>query len=94
MKILEYSDDFNFYIHQNFGKQKSKHRMKLAGANDQFTINEKYQSNVQNEPMPEIHEDKITDIFELLEKLPNIGEKRDENEISTRELFEQALELI
>lgn len=44
--------------------------------------------------MPEIHEDKITDIFELLEKLHNIGEQRDDNEISTRELFEQARELI
>ena len=34
MKILEYSDDFNF-LHSSgiFGKQKSRHRMKLAGAN-------------------------------------------------------------
>lgn len=96
MKILEYSDDFNF-LHSSgiFGKQKSKHRMKLAGANDQFTINEKISEAIlQNEPMPEIHEDKITDIFELLEKLHNIGEQRDDNEISTRELFEQARELI
>lgn len=96
MKILEYSDDFNF-LHSSgiFGKQKSKHRMKLAGANDQFTINEKISEAIlQNQPMPEIHEDKITDIFELLEKLHNIGEQRDDNEISTRELFEQARELI
>lgn len=96
MKILEYSDDFNF-LHSSgiFGKQKSRHRMKLAGANDQFTINEKISEAIlQNEPMPEIHEDKITDIFELLEKLYNIGEQRDDDEISTRELFKQTRELI
>lgn len=96
MKILEYSDDFNF-LHSSgiFGKQKSRHRMKLAGANDQFTINEKISEAIlQNEPMPEIHEDKITDIFALLEKLYNIGEQRDDDEISTRELFKQTRELI
>ena len=96
MKILEYSDDFNF-LHSSgiFGKQKSRHRMKLAGANDQFTINKKISEAIlQNEPMPEIHEDKITDIFELLEKLYNIGEQRDDDEISTRELFKQTRELI
>jgi len=96
MKILEYSDDFNF-LHSSgiFWKQKSRHRMKLARANDQFTINEKISEAIlQNEPMPEIHEAKITDIFELLEKLYNIGEQRDDDEISTRELFKKTRELI
>ena len=96
MKILEYSDDFNF-LHSSgiFGKQKSRHRMKLAGANDQFTINEKIpEAILQNEPMPDIHDEKITDVFELLEKVYNIGKQRDDAEISTRELFKQARELI
>lgn len=96
MKILEYSDDFNFlYLSGIFGKQKSRHRMKLAAANDQFVINEKISEAIlQNLPMPEVHEDKITDIFELLEKLYNIGEQRDDEEISTHELFNQTKELI
>lgn len=96
MKILEYSDDFS-YLHSSgiFGKQKSRHRMKLAGANDQFTINEKISEAIlQNEPMPELYEEKITDIFELLEKLFDIGEQRDDEEISTRELFNQVKELM
>ena len=96
MKILEYSDDFNF-LHSSgiFGKQKSRRRIKLAGANDQFTINEKISEAIlQNEPMPEIHEDKITDIFELLEKLYKMGEQRVEDEISTPELLMQTRELI
>src|SRR5690554_2321782 len=96
IKILEYSDDFNF-LHSSgiFNKQKSKHRMKLAGANDQFTINEKISEAIlQNEPMPEIHEDKITDVFEFLEKIYSIGNQRDCGEISTRELFMQTRALI
>ena len=42
MKILEYNDDFNFlHLSGIFGKQKSRHKMKLASANDQFILNEK-----------------------------------------------------
>ena len=96
MKILEYNEDFIF-LHSSgvFGKQKSKHGMKLAGTKDQFTINEKISEAIlQNEPMPEIYGDKIADVFELLEKLHNFAKQRDANEISTLELFEQARELI
>ena len=96
MKILKYSEDLN-YLHSSgiFVKQKSRHRMKLAGTNDQFTINEKISEAIlQNEPMPEIQDYKIEDIFGLLEKLYNIGEQRDDDEISTRELFKQTRELI
>lgn len=96
MKILEYSDDFNF-LHSSgiFGKQKSRQRMKLAGTTDRFIINEKISEAIlQNEPMPEINEDNITDIFELLEKLYNIGEQCDGDEISTQELFNQTRDLI
>jgi len=96
MKILEYSDDFN-YLHSLgiFIKQKSKHRMKMAGANDQFVINEKISEAIlQNEPMPEIKQEKIEDIIGLLEKLYNVGEQRDDDEISTYKLFNQAKEII
>lgn len=96
MKILEYSDDFKS-LHSSgiLGKQKSRHRMKLAGTNDQFTINEKISEAILlNEPMPELHDDNITDILDLLEKLYNIGEQRNDDEITTRELFSQTKDLI
>lgn len=96
MKILEYSDDFNF-LHSSgiFEKQKSKHRMKLARTNDQFTINEKISEAIlKNEPMPTIQESKITDVFDLLQKLYLFGEQRDDEEISTLELFLKCKELI
>ena len=96
MKILEYSDDFSF-LHSSgiFEKERfRRYTIKLAGANDQFAINEKISEAIlQNEPMPEIHEE-ITDIFELLEKLYNIGKQRDDEKISTWELLSQVKELI
>ena len=76
MKILEYSDDF-YFLHSSgiFDKQKSKHMIQLAGSNDQFTINEKISDAIlKNEPMPEIKNEKITDILELLEKFYTIGD--------------------
>jgi len=96
MKILEYSDDFNFlYSSGIFEKQKSNHRLKLPGSNDQYTINEKItEAILNNESMPEIIEPKITNVFELLEKLYTLGDQRNKDEISTRELLEQASELI
>ncbi|MEA1875017.1 MAG: ATP-binding protein [Bacteroidota bacterium] len=96
MKILEYSDDFSF-LHSSgiFEKQKSRHRIKVAGTNDQFTINEKISEAIlQNKPMPEIKQEKIEDIIGLLEKLYNIGEQRDDDEISTYKLFKQTKEII
>ncbi|MBI9037737.1 MAG: AAA family ATPase [Bacteroidales bacterium] len=96
MKILEYNDDFeHLYSKGIFEKQKSKHRMKLAGTNDQFTINEKISEAIlQNEPIPEIKQEKIEDIIGLLEKLYNIGEQRDDDEISTYKLFNQTKKII
>ena len=96
MKILEYNDDFEYLSSKGvFEKQKSKHRMKLAGTNDQFTINETISEAIlQNKPMPEIKQEKIEDIIGLLEKLYNIGEQRDDDEISTYKLFKQTKEII
>jgi AAA+ superfamily predicted ATPase len=96
MKILEYSDDFNYLQSSGiFEVKKSRHRLTLASTNDQFIINVKISEAIlKNEPMPEIHDEKITDIFGLLEKLYNIGEQRDDDEISTRSLFRQTRELI
>jgi AAA+ superfamily predicted ATPase len=96
MKILEYSEDFKF-LHASgiFTKHKSKHRMKLAGTNDQFTVNEKISEAIlKNEPMPSIQDDKIIDIFNLLQKLYNFGEQRDDEEISTSKFFTLSKELI
>lgn len=96
MKILEYSDDFeNLYKKGIFSKQKSRHRMNLALANDQFTINEKITKAIlQNEPMPLLMKEGCKDVIEFLEEIYNMGQQRDNEEISTAELFVQTTELI
>lgn len=96
MKILEYSDDFE-YLHQVgiFEKKKSRHRVKLAGANDQFVIHEEItEAILQNKPLPKINEKKINGIIDLLEQLYKLGDQRDDDKISTFELFREVKKLI
>ncbi len=96
LKILEYNDDFKFlYSSGIFIKKKSSHRMKVSGANDQFTINEKItEAILQSERMPDINEESNKDIFSLLEKFYKMGEQRKEEEINTVMLFLSAKELL
>jgi AAA+ superfamily predicted ATPase len=96
MKILEFNKDFaDLHSRGILNKKKSTHRVKVAGANDQFTVNESVcEAILNNEPMPEI-QDEITDIFELLDEVYQLGQKRDDNDISTLQLYyytEQLLE--
>ncbi len=96
MKILAYHDDFKI-LHTSgiFEKERVFQKFKLPGSTDQYTINEKISEAIlNNEPMPEIIEPKITDVFELLEKIYHLGEQRNTTEITTRKLLEQASELI
>jgi len=95
MKILEYSDDFE-YLHKVgiFDKRKSRHRVKLAGANDQFAIHEKItEAILQNKPLPKISKE-INGIIDLLEQLYKLGNQRVDDEISTFELFQEVEKLI
>ncbi len=96
MKILEYSDDFD-YLHKVgiIDKKKSKHRMKLAGVNDQFVIHEKITKAIlQNKPLPKINDKNKGGIMDLLEQLYKMGSQRDDDEISTYELLGDARKLI
>lgn len=96
VKILEYSDDFGTLNKAGiFTKQKSRHRIKVAGVNDQFIINNEISEAIlQNKPMPVLKQEKIDDIVYLLEKLYNIGEQRDDEEISTYDLLRQTRDII
>ncbi|NCB67233.1 MAG: AAA family ATPase [Bacteroidia bacterium] len=96
MKLLEYSSDFeNLYSKGIFIKEKSRHRIKLALSNDQFTINEKVtEAILNNMPLPKLGEEVAKDIIELLEKIYELGLQRDEDEISTELLFDQIMNLI
>ncbi len=95
MKILEFNKDFtDLHSKSILNKKKSIHRVKVAGANDQFTVNESVcEAILNNEPMPEI-QDEITDIFELLDEVYQLGQKRDDNEISTLQLYYYTKQLL
>lgn len=96
MKILEYSDDFE-YLHKVgiFEKKKSRHRVKLAGANDQFVIHEKItEAILQNKPLPKINDKKVKGIIDLLEQLYILGNQRNDDKISSFELFHEVEKLI
>ena len=101
MKLLEYSDDFmELYekrlLQKNY-KRKKFGNIKLKGADEEFYLNEIiYDKIFKSEPFPEILVDnsKFEDIFSLLEHLNEIGDQRDEDEISTKELFKQAQHIL
>lgn len=96
MKLLEFSDDFSYLCASGiFKKHRSRHRFKLTGSNDQFTINEQItEAILNNKPMPEITDEKILNVIELLEKIYIIGEQCYDEEITTQELFNQTRGLI
>lgn len=93
MRLLEFSDELQ-HLHASgiLVKQKSNHRLKMAGTNDQFTINEKISLAIlQNEPMPSVNqESKPETILDLLEKLYELSEKREQEEYTTRHLMSKA----
>lgn len=96
MKLLEYSSDFeSLYSKGIFIKEKSRHRIKLALSNDQFTINEKVTEAILNNMLlPKLGDEEIGDVFEFLENIYKIGKRRDDDEISTTELLLQTIQLV
>jgi len=96
MKLLKYSDDFEvLYSKGIFMKVKSSHRIKVALSNDQFTINEKVTEAILNNMLlPQLGEDEVTDVIELLVKIHKLGEQREEDEIGTSVLYYQTIILI
>jgi len=96
MKLLEFSDDFETLLTKGILKKiKSRHRVKLAFTNNQFMVNEKISEAIlKNNLMPVIEIETYKDAFDILKKLFSLSEQRDNEEIFTEDLFEQANDLI
>lgn len=96
MKMVEYTDDFDaLYSIGILNKRKSKHRIRLAFSNDQFSINEKItEAILNNKPMPTVEKEGFKDVIELLDKLYRLGQQRANDEIATSDLFVQVKDLI
>jgi SpoVK/Ycf46/Vps4 family AAA+-type ATPase len=96
MKLLEFSDDFVDLYNKRLLRKNNKnnrHRtINLKGADEEFCINQIVSEKIlRSEPIPDVLVDTIEyeDIFTLLEKIYEINNQRDNEEISTSELFEQ-----
>ncbi len=96
INLLEHNNDFETLFDKGiFIKKKSKHKHFLSGNNDKFTINEKIiEAVLQNRPIPKIKQNKIQDVYGILEELYNLGTDRLDGDISTFILFFKATLLI
>ena len=101
MKLLEYSDDFvELYERRLLRKNNKNNRfreIRLKGADEEFCVNELISEKIfKNEPIPEvlINIVKFEDKFTLLEKLYELGKERVEEEITSKELFEQTQNIL
>ena len=101
LKILEYNDDFvELYEKRLLRKNNKSNRyrqIKLKGADEEICINQIVSDRIfKSEPIPEILVDdlKYEDIFTLFEKLYELSNQRDNDEITTSELFEQTQSIL
>ncbi|NEN24306.1 AAA family ATPase [Cryomorpha ignava] len=96
MKLLEYSDDFDF-LHQTgiLHKEQAKNRSRISLTSHKFTINEKItEAILQSKQIPDLKPKNIDTIYDLLEKLGKLYDSRDEEKISTAQLFRDFDEVI
>ncbi len=93
MKILEFSNDFVELNEKRFlRKNKTNRYFRQNGACEVFYINELVLEKIfKNEPIPEnlIDAERLDNVFSLLEKVYEKAIQREEEGISTKELFEQ-----
>lgn len=89
VEILKYSNDFDeLYERGILVKQKSRHRVKVALSNDQFIVNEKItEAILAGMPMPDIKKSTFEDVVELLEKVNQLCDLRDDEDITTSKLL-------
>lgn len=94
MKVLEYNDDFEYMYTKGILK-KHKSFISLEGEEAKFKIHEMItEAILQDLPMPEVLKNKIEDVIELLEKVYDLGSQRDDELISTRDVFYLTKKLI
>jgi len=101
LKILEYNDDFVELYEKCLLRKNNKsnryRQIKLKGADEEICINQIVSDRIfKSEPIPEILVDdlKYEDIFTLFEKLYELSNQRDNDEITTSELFEQTQSIL
>src|SRR5690606_19666126 len=78
-----------------FDLDKKNPHVYTANIQNLFAINSDIIKAIfNNEPFPDLRDPGITNIYELLNKLHDLGEKRNRRELSTYDLFMQAKNLL
>lgn len=95
-EIVNYENDFKKLVSLGIlQKQKMRLRFKLTQRNSQYILNKKISDAIiNNTPAPKINNNKVGDVFELLEKIDQLGEQRNDDDISTEELFQRTKNLL
>lgn len=91
LRMLEFHEELEDLCKKGvFQKEKSKCRLKIAGAGDQYIVEEKItEAILQGLPLPQIKTKNAASITDLLEQIYDLGTKRDEDIISTMTLFRE-----
>ncbi|MGZ2371836.1 ATP-binding protein [Ancylomarina sp. YFZ004] len=89
IKILEVSDVLNDLVDKSIIKsQSSRLNMKLAFVRSEYIINEKVTEAILNNcVLPDLDTNSKKTVLEIIETIILLGERRDEDELSSRELF-------
>ena len=91
MKMLEHKFELDELCSRGI-LEKAKirhHRMQLEGSNEQYIVNKKItEAILQNRPLPAISKEEINDVIELLEEMSNLWARRNEDEVSSYEMYE------
>ncbi len=95
IKILEFSDDFEYLLQKAILTKQRSNKRKAHGLEKQYTINEKIPAAIlQNEPMPDLSPQKVENVFSLLEKIDKLCDQRVQEIISTNSLFRETEALL
>lgn len=96
VKLLMYKSDFDV-LYQNgiFEKEITRRELRIAGANEQFYINQEItEAILENKSLPQVKPRKINDIYDLLNELFKLGDERFNEIISSTILFNRINNLI
>ncbi len=96
IKVLSLSDDLEVLCQRNILiKEHHRGRRGMARAGFQYTINAAViDAILKNMPMPQTEEVTLKDVIDMLERVCELSVKKDDDLISTDELFERTIELM
>lgn len=96
LRLLEFSDDFDvMYSKRILLKHASRNRTRIIFRKGQFIINEKITEAIcHNLPMPKLVKKNFGNVVDLLEELNQLEKRREDDEISVRELLNQTKSIL